>query len=361
MSERIFNFNPGPAALPLPVLEEIQAEFMDFKGTGMSILEVSHRSKEVMAMVADAEARIKRLLGMGPEFRVLFLHGGASTQFYMIPKNFLSAGDVADYVDTGMWASKAIKEAHILGHKINVVASSEDRGYCYIPKGVKCSPGAVYLHLTSNNTIRGTQWEKYPDTGGVPLVADMSSDILSRPFNPAPFGLIYAGAQKNLGPAGVAVVIIRQDMLDRVRVGLPSMVSYQTHASKDSMYNTPPVFPIYVVQLVVKWLEETMGGLEAMGRLNQQKADLIYDYLDHEDFYRPTADKDSRSQMNVTYRLPTVDLEKQFVDEALKQGLGGLKGHRSAGGVRASIYNAVPLEAVERLTSFMKEFVRTHG
>jgi phosphoserine aminotransferase len=279
----------------------------------------------------------------------------------MAPLNFLSAGDTADYVNTGTWSTKAIKEANLLGHRINVVASSEDRNFSYIPKNVEFTPGAVYVHLTSNNTIRGTQWPVYPNTGGIPLISDMSSDFLSRPVNTAPFGLIYAGAQKNVGPAGVTVVIIRQDMLDKVKIDLPSMLSYQTHAGKKSMYNTPPVFSIYVVEKVLRWLEETVGGLEAMARINQQKADLLYGYMDDQPFYRPTAEKGSRSKMNVTFRLPSVDLENTFVAEALKARLGGLKGHRSVGGCRASLYNAVSVEAVQTLVDFMAEFVRTRG
>jgi len=361
MTERIFNFNPGPAALPSPVLEEIQSELMNFKGTGMSILEISHRSGAFEAVLNDAVARIKRLLNLSDAYHVIFLQGGASTQFFMVPMNLLKPGLSADYVNTGTWSTKAIKEARLLSQNIHVVASSEDRNFCYIPKNIQFTSGSVYVHLTSNNTIKGTQWAEFPDTGGIPLVADMSSDILSRPLDLSPFGLVYAGAQKNLGPAGVTLVIIRQDLLDRCRVDLPSMLNYQTHVAKNSLYNTPPVFGIYVVQLVLKWLEETVGGLEAMGRLNDQKAGLLYDLLGGEDFYRPTADKDSRSMMNVTFRLPTADLEKEFVAAAQKQGLGGLKGHRSVGGCRASIYNAVPLEAVETLVSFMKEFVRTHG
>lgn len=361
MSERIHNFNAGPAALPLPVLEEIQAEMLDYRQTGMSILEISHRSKPAMDLLDQAVARTKRLLGLGDDYHVLFLHGGASTQFYMVPKNFLSAGDTADYINTGTWSTKAIKEANILGHKVNVVASSEDRNFSYIPKNIQFTPGAVYVHLTSNNTIKGTEWAQFPDTKGVPLIADMSSDMLSRPFDVKPFGLIYAGAQKNLGPAGVTMAIIRQDMVDKVRVDLPSMMSYQTHVSKNSLYNTPPLFAIYVVGLVLKWLEETIGGLEAIARINREKADLLYDLIDEGDFYTGTADKDSRSLMNVTFRLPTVDLEKTFVDDALAQGLGGLKGHRSVGGCRASIYNAVGLDAVQDLAAFMNEFARKHG
>ena len=361
MTDRVFNFNPGPAALPLAVLEEIQSEFLNYRGTGMSVMEISHRSAQATEIMEDAEARLRRMLKLPDDYHVLFLQGGASTQFYMVPKNFLSIGDTADYINTGTWSTKAIKEAKILGHKINVPASSEDRNFCYIPNNLKFTPGAVYVHLTSNNTIKGTQWARFPETGGVPIVSDMSSDILSRPFDVSRFGLIYAGAQKNLGPSGVTLVIIRQDMVDRVRVDLPSMVSYQTHVSKKSTYNTPPVFGIYVVQLVLKWVEETVGGLEAMNRINRKKAALLYNLLDSQDYYQATADKGSRSDMNVTFRLPSVDLEKAFVAQALENGLGGLKGHRSVGGCRASIYNAVSEEALETLVDFMKEFARTRG
>ena len=347
--------------MPLPVLEEIQAEFLDFKGSGMSITEISHRSDLFAEVIDDAQARVGRLLNLSDDYHVLFLHGGASTQFSMIPINFLSAGDTADYINTGNWSAKAIKEANILGHKINVIASSEDRNYTYIPENIKCTKGAVYVHLTSNNTIKGTQWPVYPPVGGVPLISDMSSDIFSRPIDVEPFGLIYAGAQKNLGPAGVTLVIIRQDMVDRVKVNLPSMLSYQTHVAKKSLYNTPPCFAIYTVQLVLKWIEETVGGLEAMAGINGQKADLLYTALTESNFYETTAERNSRSRMNVTFRLPTVDLEKEFVAEALNQGMAGLKGHRSVGGCRASIYNAVTLQAVEDLVAFIREFRRTRG
>jgi len=361
MKDRIHNFNPGPAALPLPVLEEIQSEFLNFKGSGMSVIEISHRSAAFDEVLNDAVARITRLLSLPENYHVLFLQGGASSQFYQVPMNLLGQGDTADYVDTGTWSSKAIKEANILGHGANVAASSEDRNYCYIPKNIKFTPNAAYTYIVSNNTIKGTQWAEFPDTGGVPIVSDMSSDILSRPLDVSPFGLIYAGAQKNLGPAGVTLVIIRDDMLDRVPDTLPSMVSYKTHVDKNSSYNTPPCFAIYVVQLVTKWLEETMGGLEGVSRINDEKASLLYDYMDSDDLYLPTADKDSRSKMNVTFRLANEELEAKFVAEGLENGLNGLKGHRSVGGCRASIYNAAPMKAVQSLVEFMKEFSRTNG
>jgi len=361
MGARIYNFNAGPAALPLPVLEEIRDEFLDFKGSGMSVTEVSHRSKWFDDVIVDAVARIKRLLRLDESFHVLFLQGGASLQFCMVPMNLLPQGQSADYVNTGTWATKAIKEAQIQGRTVNVAASSEDKGFCYIPKNIAFSPDAAYVHITSNNTIKGTQWASFPDTKGVPLVCDMSSDILSRPFDGSPFGLIYAGAQKNLGPAGATLVIIRRDMLDRVPDGLPSMLKYTTFVEKNSMFNTPPCFAIYTIQLVLKWLEETVGGLEKMEALNRQKAELLYKAIDDMDFFSGTAEKDSRSLMNVTFRLPSEDLEKQFVQDALANGLGGLKGHRSVGGCRASIYNSMPLEGIKALVAFMGDFARKNG
>lgn len=361
MPARIHNFNPGPAALPLPVLEQVREEFLDFKGSGMSISEVSHRSPVFEDVLNDAVARFKRLLKLSDDFKILFLQGGASSQFFMVPMNLLPDGSSADYVNTGSWAKKAIKEAEILKKSCNVIASSEDKNYSYIPKGFSINPSAAYVHITSNNTIEGTQWASFPDAGGVPLIADMSSDMLCKPFDPAPFGLIYAGAQKNLGPAGVTVVLIRDDMLARVPKDVPTMLRYTTHAEKNSLYNTPPCVAIYIVQLVLKWIEETIGGLEAMERRNRRKADLLYGYLDSTDFYRPTAAADSRSLMNVTFRLADENLEKKFIAEASRNGLGGLKGHRSVGGCRASIYNALGPDAVQSLVDFMKTFVEKNG
>jgi phosphoserine aminotransferase len=360
-THRIYNFNAGPAALPLPVLEEIQAGFLDFKGSGMSITEVSHRSKWFDDVINDTIARLRRLLKLDDRYQVLFLQGGASMQFGMIPMNLLPAGASADYVDTGTWSTKAIKEARTLGKTVNVAGSSEDKNYSYIPGNLTLDDKAAYVHITSNNTIKGTQWQRFPETAGVPLVADMSSDIMSRPFDVTPFGLIYAGAQKNIGPAGVCLVIIRDDMLARVPDTLPSMLKYTTFASKNSMYNTPPCFAIYTIQLVLQWLEETVGGLAAMETLNQKKAALLYDLLDGGAFYRGTAEVGSRSLMNVTFRLPSEELEARFVAEALENGLGGLKGHRSVGGCRASIYNALSLQAVEALVAFMEAFARRNG
>jgi len=361
MAKRIFNFNAGPAALPLPVLEEIQQELLDFRGTGMSILEISHRSKPFEGVLDDTILRIKRLLHLDERYHVLFLQGGASLQFCMVPMNLTLPGKTAAYTDTGTWASNAIAQARILGKDVNVVASSKDREYTYIPKDFAVPREAAYLHVTSNNTIRGTQWQDFPEAGGVPIISDMSSDIFSRTFDPQPFGLIYAGAQKNAGPAGVTLVIVRDDMLARVPKDLPTMLKYTTFAEKKSMFNTPPCFAVYVVNLVMKWLEETIGGLANMEEINRQKARMLYDCIDAQGFYRGTAKPDSRSHMNVTFRLPTPELEEKFLKEANGSGLGGLKGHRSVGGCRASLYNAVSVDAVQALVDFMDEFVKNNG
>jgi phosphoserine aminotransferase len=361
MSHRIFNFNPGPAMLPLSVLKQIQEELLDYKGSGMSIMEASHRSKWFEDVLQDAIARTKRLLGLDDRFRVLFMQGGASMQFCLVPMNLALGDKPLDYVDTGTWSTKAIKEAKIQGKNVRVVASSEDREYTYIPESIPIDEDAAFLHITSNNTIRGTQFRDFPRTKKVPLISDMSSDIFSRRFDPAPFGLIYAGAQKNAGPAGVTLVILREDMLERVPAGLPTMLKYTTYAEKNSLYNTPPSFAIYVTGLVLKWLEEEMGGLERMEKINREKAELIYGYLDSQDFYRGTAQPQSRSWMNVTFRLPSEELEKAFLEQAQQNGLGGLKGHRSVGGCRASIYNAMAIEGVQALIEFMKNFASKNG
>ena len=360
-ANRIYNFNPGPAALPLTVLEEIRDNFLDFNGSGMSITEISHRSIHFDDVINDAVARTKRLMGLDDRYHVLFLQGGASMQFAMIPMNFLAGNSSADYVDTGTWSSKAIKEAQILGKSINVVASSADKNYSYIPQDINFNKEAGFVHLTSNNTIKGTGWSEFPETNGVPIICDMSSDIMSKPIDVKKFGLMYAGAQKNIGPAGVCLVVVRQDMLDLVPDSVPTMLRYTTYAAKNSLYNTPPCFAIYTLGLVLKWLEETVGGLDKMAALNRKKANLLYNFMDAGGYYRATAEPDSRSLMNITFRLPNEDLEQQFVRQALENGLGGLKGHRSVGGCRASLYNAVPMEAVESLVDFMKEFEKANG
>ncbi len=358
---RIYNFNAGPAALPIEVLEEIKDSFLNFGGSGMSITEISHRSKWFDDVINDAVARTRRLLSLDDKFHVLFIQGGASLQFCMIPMNLLGNGDSADYVNTGTWSTKAIKEAEIQGKTIKVVASSENKNFSYIPKNITFSSDTVYTHITSNNTIKGTQWASFPDTNGVPLIADMSSDIMCRPFDVDKFGLIYAGAQKNIGPAGVCMVIIREDMLNRVPDTLPSMLKYTTYSSKNSMFNTPPCFTVYAIQLVMKWLEETIGGLEKMAEINRKKARILYEAIDSGDFYKGTAQPDSRSLMNVTFRLPDEVLEKRFVEQALENGFGGLKGHRSVGGCRASIYNATTVAAIEAFVDFMKTFEKKSG
>jgi phosphoserine aminotransferase len=336
-------------------------EIFDFQGSGMSILEISHRSKAFESVVDGAIQRIRRLLGLGKNYHVLFLQGGASTQFTMAPMNLGVVGRPLDYVNTGTWATRAIKEARLLGKDVRVVATSEDREFTFIPEEVPLNSDAAYLHITSNNTIRGTQWSSFPGPGAAPIVSDMSSDIFSRWFDPAPFGLIYAGAQKNLGPAGVTLVIIREDMLERVPKELPTMFKYTTFSENNSLYNTPPCFAIYVCSLVLEWIEETVGGLDQMESINDEKAQLLYTFLDGQDFYRGTARPDSRSRMNVTFLLPKAELEKEFLAGASEAGLVGLKGHRSVGGLRASIYNAVTLEAVKALIDYMKGFAAKRG
>jgi phosphoserine aminotransferase len=362
MTNRIFNFNAGPAALPLPVLEEIKAEFLDYKGTGMSVIEMSHRSKAFEGIINDAIERAKRLLGADDNYQVLFIQGGASMQFAMIPMNLALPGRPVDYIDTGTWPSKAIKEAKIQGKDVRVIASSKDRNYSYITKDYKVDADASYLHYTTNNTIEGTQWTEYPDPQGVPLICDMSSDFMCRPIDIKRFGLVYAGAQKNIGPSGSAFVVIRKDMLERTpAAGTPTMLQYATHAKENSLYNTPSCFVIYTIGLVMKWLEETIGGLAKMEEINSEKANILYNYIDNSSFYRGTADKADRSLMNVTFRLPSEELEDKFVKESKKAGMDGLKGHRSVGGCRASLYNAVGLDAVKGLVSFMAEFEKKEG
>jgi len=360
--ERIFNFNAGPATLPLAVLEEAQSELLNFKGTGMSVMENSHRTKEYEAINSEAEALVKELLGVPENYRVLFLQGGASTQFAAVPMNLVSADSHADYILTGAWAEKAYKEASKFV-KTNVIATTKEENYNRIPQAdeIKVSQGPAYVHLCSNNTIFGTQWQSFPDLGDVSMVADMSSDIMSRRFDVSKFALIYAGAQKNLGPAGVTVVIIRKDLLEGIPSSIPTMLRYDIHAKNDSLFNTPPSFSVYMVNLVLRWLKNN-GGLAAAEKRNAEKAALIYETIDlSKDFYKGHALKDSRSRMNITFRLPSEELEKTFAAEATKQGMIGLKGHRSVGGIRASVYNAMSLEGCMALTDFMKVFQSKNG
>ena len=357
---RTMNFNAGPACLPLSVLEEAKAEFVDFAGSGMSLLEMSHRSPEYDAVHAQTQADIKELLGLGDEYKVLFMGGGASSQFALIPLNFMPDGGVADYINTGTWSTKAIKEGNIIG-KAHVAASSEEQGFTRIPTQAECSfsADAAYLHITSNNTIKGTQYQQFPEVD-VPLIADMSSDILWRKFDASKFAMIYAGAQKNLGPAGVTLVVLRQDMLERCKGGLPTMLSYKTHAAKNSLFNTPPAFPIYMVGKVLQWIKGR-GGLEVVEQENRQKAALLYRTIDESPFFSTPVEQESRSVMNVVFRLPNEELEKQFVAEGKQRGMTGIKGHRSVGGIRFSIYNAVPLAWVEAATELMKDFAAKNG
>jgi len=358
---RIFNFAAGPAVLPLPVLEEIQRDLVSLPGVGMSILEISHRSDTFEAVLAKAEADIRTLGNIPSNYKVLFLQGGASTQFSMVPMNLLTPGATADYIDSGSWAEKAIKEAKKTG-KVNVAATTKDENYSRVPKQgeLKLTPGAAYVHITSYNTIEGTEYKELPDVGDAPVVNDTSSDMFSRPIDVSRHALIYSGAQKNMGPAGVTVVIVRDDMLARSQKSLPTMLNYAVHAENGSMYNTPPVFAVYALGLVMKWLIG-QGGLPAIGEVNERKAAKLYAEIDRTGFYRGTAHKDCRSLMNVTFRLSSEELEKRFIKESTAAGLDGLKGHRSVGGMRASIYNAFPEDGVDALVAFMREFERTQG
>ncbi len=360
--ERIFNFNAGPATLPLAVLEEAQSELLNFKGTGMSVMENSHRSKEYQAINSETEALVKELLSVPENYRVLFLQGGGSTQFAAVPMNLVSSDSHADYILTGAWAEKAYKEASKFA-KTNVAASTKEENYTRIPRTdeIKLSKDPAYVHLCSNNTIFGTQWQAFPDLGDVPLVGDMSSDIMSRRFDVSKFALIYAGTQKNLGPAGVTVVIIRKDLLDSIPTNIPTMLRYDIHSKNDSLYNTPPCFSVYMVNLVLRWLKNN-GGLVAAEKRNAEKAALIYDAIDYsEGFYRGHAVKDSRSLMNITFRLPSEELESKFAVESIQHGMIGLKGHRSVGGLRASVYNAMSIEGCMALVDFMKVFQSKNG
>jgi len=362
LTKRAYNFNAGPAALPLQVLERAQAEFVDFRNTGMSIMEMSHRGKVYEEVHNEAESRLLSLLGGGKGYKVLFLQGGASTQFAMLPMNLLSEGKVASYVHSGSWADKAIKEAKLIG-KTNVVATSEANKFMSIPdlSNIQLSDDTAYLHVTSNETIEGTQYQQFPDTGNIPLIGDMSSDILSRQFDLNQFGLIYAGAQKNLGPSGVTVVIAREELINNSPKNIPTMLRYNTHSSNNSLYNTPPAFSVYMVNEVLKWVEE-QGALEGIEKINRKKAQLIYDTIDNSGgFYRGPVEAGSRSIMNITFRLTSEELENQFIKESEVEGFVGLKGHRSVGGLRASIYNAVPYESCKALADFMSHFQKTHG
>jgi phosphoserine aminotransferase len=358
---RIFNFSAGPAILPVEVLEQAQRDLLSLPGVGMSILEISHRSKPFEDILAGCEADLRTLGGIPDGYRVLFLQGGASLQFSMVAMNLLPAGGSADYIVSGSWSQKAVKEAKRVG-SVKIAGTTESGNFARVPRQneLTLDPKAAYVHYTTNNTIFGTEFQYLPDTGSVPLVADTSSDIFSGPIEVSKYALIYAGAQKNLAPAGVTLVIIRDDMLERTPSSLPTMLQYGVHVENKSMYNTPPVFAIYIMRLVLAWLLK-QGGLAAIGARNARKANKLYAAIDRTEFYRGHAENDSRSRMNVTFRLPSEELEKKFIKDATAAGLDGLKGHRSVGGLRASIYNAFPEEGVDALVQFMSEFERRNG
>jgi phosphoserine aminotransferase len=361
---RLHNFAAGPAVLPVPVLEEIQHDLLALPGVGMSVLEISHRSSTFEAIIAQAEADIRTVGSVPSNYRVLFLQGGASTQFSMVPMNLLGPGEAADYIDCGSWADKALKEARKVG-TAKVAASTKGENYSRLPRQaeLQLTGGAAYVHMTSNNTIEGTQYKQLPEVDDAPLVSDASSDIFSRPIDVTRHGLIYAGAQKNLGPAGLTIVIIRDDLVQRSaarKATLPTMLNYAVHAENGSLYNTPPTFAVYALGLVMKWLLQR-GGLPAMAAVNDRKAAKLYTEIDRTGFYRGTAARDDRSTMNVTFRLATEELERIFVKESTAAGLDGLKGHRAVGGMRASLYNAFPEEGVDALVAFMRDFEQKHG
>jgi phosphoserine aminotransferase len=362
MTDRIHNFSAGPAVLPESVLKKAQEAIWNAAGSGIGIMEHSHRGKVFDRVIKEAEEACRSLAGIPDNYRVLFLQGGASLQFAMVPMNFLGPDETADYLVTGVWSQKAVKEAKPLG-KVHIAATTESSNFDRIPEPseIKYSKNPAYVHITTNNTIYGTQWQTEPPVpSNVPLVADTSSDMYSRPIDVRKYGIIYAGAQKNLGPSGVVLVIIRDDLVEGGSKSIPTMLQYRTHAGESSLYNTPPAFGIYVMGEVFKWIRAE-GGLQAMADHNEAKARLLYEFIDNSEFFRGTAQADSRSRMNVCFRAPTEELEAKFISEATKRGLDGLKGHRSAGGMRASIYNACPRRSVEALVAFMKEFERANS
>ncbi len=358
---RVFNFNPGPAALPLEVLEQAQAEMLDFRGTGMSVMEISHRSKEFESVIQGAEADLRELLGIPANYKVMFLQGGASLQFAMIPMNFRPAGASADYIVTGTWSKTGAKEAAKLG-STHFAANMESEGFNDLPAKLDCDPKAAYLHFTSNETIHGVEFKREPEgPAGVPLICDSSSDFISRPIDVSKYALIYAGAQKNAGPAGVVIVIARDDLLEKVPANLPTLLDYKALAASGSLHNTPPCYSIYITSLVLKWAKG-LGGLAGIAKRNQDKAGLVYKTIDESGgFYRGHAKPGARSVMNIPFRLPNEQMEETFSSESKKSGLIGLKGHRSVGGMRASLYNALDLKAAEALTGFMREFQKKNG
>jgi phosphoserine aminotransferase len=358
---RVYNFSAGPAALPEPVLREAAEEMLEWRGSGMSVMEMSHRGEEFIAIHAQAEADLRELLSIPESYKVLFLQGGAAAQFAAVPMNLLRGKASADYVHTGQWAKKAIDEAKKYC-RVNLAASAEERSFSYVPKQDRWTldPHAAYVHITSNETIGGVEYHWTPDTGDVPLVADASSHILSRPLDVRRYGLIYAGAQKNIGPAGLTIVIVREDLIGNALATTPTIFDYRVQADNDSMVNTPPTYAIYIAGLVFRWLKG-LGGLEAMAGINREKAALVYEYLDQTEFYASPVAREDRSLMNIPFTLRSPRLDETFLQEADAAGLVQLKGHRSVGGMRASLYNAMPVEGVRALVSFMREFERTHG
>ncbi|MDD3050116.1 MAG: 3-phosphoserine/phosphohydroxythreonine transaminase [Candidatus Cloacimonetes bacterium] len=361
MTNRVHNFNAGPAVLPLEVLKEVQAELLDYKEEGLSVMEMSHRSSTFSQIINDAKAMVKKLMKVGDEYEVLFLQGGASSQFYMIPLNLCTEGKVANYLNTGAWSTKAIKEAKKIGKEVHVASSSEDKEFTYIPKTFKLSENPAYLHYTSNNTIRGTEFHFIPEVPeDVPLICDMSSNFFSRPMDFSKFDLIYGGAQKNIGPAGATLVVIKRTLLEKMNTGLPTMMDYNSHVAQESLYNTPPCFSIYVIGKVLHWLDEN-GGLTAIERHNIEKAAYVYDVIDSSDFYIGTVVPEDRSRMNIPFRLPSPELEKKFIAEAAAVGMIGLKGHKSVGGCRASVYNSLPMESAKALAEFMRDFEKNNS
>ncbi|MBQ2688402.1 MAG: 3-phosphoserine/phosphohydroxythreonine transaminase [Clostridia bacterium] len=358
---RVYNFSAGPSVLPEAVLKKAADEMMDYQGSGQSVMEMSHRSKVYDAIIKEAEALLREVMNIPDNYKVLFLQGGASSQFAMIPLNLMNKSGKADYVITGQWAKKAYKEGARYG-SANVVASSEDKTFSYIPKLDKSTftPDADYFHICMNNTIYGTVYHELPDTGDVPLVADISSCILSEPIDVSKFGMLYAGAQKNMAPAGLTVVIIREDLIGNAQEITPTMFNYQTHADNDSMFNTPPCYTIYIAKLVLEWIKNEVGGLEKMKELNVKKANLLYDFLDNSKLFKGTVVAEDRSLMNVPFVTGDADLDAEFVKVCTENGIVNIKGHRSVGGMRASIYNAMPIEGVEKLIAVMKEFEEKH-
>ena len=359
---RVYNFSAGPSMLPEPVLAKAAQQMLDYEGTGQSVMEMSHRSKEYEAIIQECESLLRETLSIPENYKVLFLQGGASSQFAMVPLNLMNGSGRADFLLTGQWAVKAYQEAQKFG-QCKAVASSKDKTFSYIPQWQEneFTKDADYFHICYNNTIYGTRFHKLPETGDVPLVADMSSCILSEPVDVSRFGLIYAGAQKNMGPAGLTVVIVREDLIGHARPQCPTMMDYKIHADNGSMYNTPPTYAIYICKLVLEWLRDEIGGLEKMRQLNLQKANLLYDFLDESSLFHPTVDKPDRSMMNIPFVTGSKEMDAVFVKAAQDHGFINLKGHRSVGGMRASLYNAMPLAGVEKLVAFMRDFERTHG